>query len=301
MGMTERDRKVMAAALVLVVLGAFWFLIISPKRTAVAEAEKAKQDAQASLDTAKQAEIAAKAVKKEKPEEYAKLIKLGAAIPTNDDFASLLVQIDDISNDANVQFVDLTASTTAGGGGSTDGVGGSSCEPEGGASGATGVPSADPSAATGATGSSAPAGATAQTWVGRDKAKAQDAAADANARNAATSDAAACATAPTLADLSAQAAGLDKYSYTLTFKGSFFNLDTMFGDLLGLVKTHNGRVTVNGRLLDINSINLAVSEFPQLSATVQMTGYSMPLGGSAAAAPAAPAAPGVPAASTTGQ
>jgi hypothetical protein len=293
MSMTERDRKVLMGVIALVVLGACWFLLIAPKRSAVAEAQTAKDNAVTELETAKQAEIAAKAVKVEKPEEYAKLIKLGAAIPVDEDFESLLVQFNDIANENDVQFANLATSGAASGGGPTAAVGGSSCDSPADAAGA--------SAATGAT--STPAtGSTAQTWVGASKAKAQNAAAASDARNAEIK-AAICAASPTLADLSAQAAGLTTINYTLTFKGSFFDLDTMFGDILGMVKAHNGKVSVNGRLLDITSINLASEAFPMLTANVQMTGYKLPsAAAAAAAAPAAPAAPaGTPAATTTGK
>lgn len=296
MSMTERDRKVLMAVIGLVLVGALWFLLISPKRAAVAEAEKAKADAQVSLDTAKQAEAAAKAVKIDKPEAYAKVIRLGAAIPADDDFNSLLVQVNDIADDADVSFVNLTVSTGGGSGqGATAGVGGTSCDADGSTSstGSTGAAPAPAPAPTGGTGS------TAQTWVGKSRDKALNAKAQTEASDAAAAQLA-CSTAPTLADLSAQAAGLPVYHYSLTFKGSFFDLDTMFGELLGMVKSHNGRVSVNGRLLDINGINLTVDNFPALNAAVQMTGYSMPNQAPAATAPTAPIpSTGTPAASTT--
>jgi hypothetical protein len=297
MAMTDRDRKVLLIVVAFVLVAASWFLLISPKRAAVAEAQTARDNAAKELETAKQAEIAVKAVKIEKPEDYAKLIKLGAAIPTDDDFESLLVQFNDIANDANVEFSNLAASGGQAGAGSTAAVGGSSCDTAPGAAPATEIA---PSAATGAA-STAATGSTAQTWVGKSKEKAQDAAAATEAHDAAV-QAASCASAPTLADLSAQAAGLTSIDYTLTFKGSFFDLDTMFGDILGLVKTHNGQVKVNGRLLDITTISLAIDSFPNLTASVQMTGYMLPAQAAAAATPAAPAAPaGTPAASTAGQ
>lgn len=298
MAMTDRDKKVLAAVLVLVVLGAFWFLVLGSKRNAVAEAEQAKTDAQTQLETAQQAAAAAQVVKEAKPEPYAKLIKLGAAIPATDDFTGVMIQMNDIADKANVQFQDLAMVLGAGDGGATEGVGGSSCDvtPE---AGATPPPAAgeDPTGAGGpAAGTTGEVGSTAETFVGKSRDRAEDATEKANARIAATQ--AACAAAPTLADLSAQAAGLKMYNLNLTFKGSFFNLDSMFGQLLGMVSKRNGKLNVSGRLLDIRSINLTIAEFPLLSASVVMTGYSIDT--AAAAAPAAPAAPeGTPAATTT--
>ncbi len=291
MGMTDRDRKVLMAVLVLLLIGGLWFMLIKPKQAAVSEANAAKQEAQAALDSANAAEAAAKAVKLEKPEHYAKLVRLGAAIPADDDFASLLVQIDGLGLDHDVKLRDLAVAPGAAGG-ATAAVGGTSCEDPG-ASGQTGEAASAP-ASTPATGS------TSETWVGKSKDKAEDAAATAAARNAQT--AALCAKSATLADLSAKAAGLESTTYTLSFRGSFFDLDTFFGKLLGLVRTHNGKVTVNGRLLDITQINLSVQEFPMLSAAVQVTGYMIPAGGLPTQTPEAPAPPpaGTPAADTGG-
>lgn len=50
-----------------------------------------------------------------------------------------------------------------------------------------------------------------------------------------------------------------------------------------MVKAKNGKVKVTGRLLQINGINMAVKEFPNLSASVEMTGYALPVGSTIAA------------------
>ena len=61
---------------------------------------------------------------------------------------------------------------------------------------------------------------------------------------------------------------------------------------------------MTGRLLQINSLALDSSEFPDISADIQMTGYSLPddASATAGASPAAPAgapAPAAPASTTT--
>jgi hypothetical protein len=278
--MTERDRKVLAVVLALVVFGGFWFLVVGKKRSAIKTAEAAQVTAQQQLDQAKAAEIAAKSVAKVKPAAYSRLLRLGKAIPIDKDFESLLVQINDITVDSDVSFVSLTTSTAdaedAKLGGAT---GSTTCDV------APAAASATPATTTPATGAVAtPAGATgstAETWVGKDRDQAKAAAAtasdDKNAEaEAAAAEAAACATSPTLTDLTANAAGLKSESFGLSFTGDFYNLKDVFNGIQDLVKVHNGRVSVTGRLLDINSIALAISTFPTLSATVQMTGYQLP-------------------------
>jgi hypothetical protein len=111
----------------------------------------------------------------------------------------------------------------------------------------------------------------------RDKAKNADAASDsANAASDAASTAVDCATSPSLTDIAATAAGLETESYTFAFTGSFYDLKAVYNGILDLVTVHNGRVGVTGRLLDINSISMTVTNFPELSASVQMTGYKLP-------------------------
>jgi hypothetical protein len=289
MGMTERDRKVLAVVLALVVLGGFWFLVIGKKRKAITAAQTTQAAAQQELGQAQAAEAASKNVVKVKPVAYSRLLRLGKAIPDDDDFQSLLVQISDLSDDEKVQFVSLTSSDATDTATSTGPTGQTSCEAGAsdvaGASGATGAAPAPSTAATGASGAT---GSTAQTWIGRDRDKAKNAAAEAS--QAAEKAATACAESPTLTDLTATAAGLTKIIYSFNFKGSFFNLHNVVDGVLGFVKVHNGKVTANGRLLDISTMNFSVETFPSLNATINMTGYKLPDEAASTAAAAAAAA-----------
>jgi hypothetical protein len=286
MAMTDRDKKVLAAVLGLLLLAGIWFLMIRPKQTAVSEAQTRKDQAQAALDAAKVDETAAKAVKREKPQSYARIVRLGAAVPVGPDFESLLVQINSIAEKSQVSFENLSVAMSNADSGATAAASGTTCQPAG-ATGAT---------AGGSTGST---GSTAQTWVGSSINKANNAAGTANSTNAqrqTTTAELSCDAAPTLADLSAQAAGLTSYSYTLTFKGSYFKLEDVLERVLGLVKVKNGQVAVDGRLLDIKQMTFNIDEFPVLTANIQLTGYSMPVAEAATTQSASPS--GTPASST---
>lgn len=286
MGMTDRDKKVLAVVLALAVLGGYWFLVYGKNKGKIADAEAARAEAQQQLSAATAAEANAKNIAKIKPVAYSRLMKLGKAVPADDDFKSLVVQISDLSEDSDVAFLSLSANEGAsdGGSGPTAGVAGTSCDV--GSTGATGASAAAPAPA-GVTGAS---GSTAETWVGKSRDKAEDA-----AGKASTPSVEDCAKSPTLTDISASAAGLKKYDYTFEFKGDFYKLHTVFDGILDMVKAHNGRVKVTGRLLDINSINLAVEAFPTLTASVELTGYSLPDPEEIAAAEAAAAAAAAPA------
>jgi hypothetical protein len=291
--MTERDKKVLAIVIAVVVLGGYWFLVLGKKRSAIKEAETAQIAAQQELDATRAAEQKALVTAKVKPAAYSRLMRLGKAIPQDKDFESLLVQINAVSLDSNVQFVSLSASPGKAGGAGTGATGTTTCDVTGTTGATAGGSTGAASPATGATGAS---GSTAQTWVGkdRDKAKAAVTASDqANANTEAASNFS-CDTAPSLTDIAAQAAGLETESFNFTFNGSFYDLKSVYNGILDLVEVHNAKVSVSGRLLDINSISMAVSEFPNLSATVLMTGYKYadtPAAGTtpAAAAPAAAA------------
>jgi hypothetical protein len=294
MGMTDRDKKVLAVISALVVLGGFWFLVVGKKRSAIKEAQAAQLAATKSLEDAKAKEAASRLLAKVKPASYAKLVRLGKAIPDNDDFQSLLVQVNDLTDDANVSFISLTSSAQTAAAASTTPDAGSTAQTtscDAGAAGATAAATATGSTGAAPTSSTGGTGSTAKTWVGKDRDKAKAAAAAGNANQAAAANATFdCSRAPTLTDLSAQKAGLTPISYSLNFKGSFYDLHDVYDRLLALVKVHNAKVKVTGRLLDINSIAMSVTDFPMLTAAVQMTGYRLPDEAAAAAATASASA-----------
>lgn len=279
MGMTARDQKVLAVVVALVVLGGYWFLVVGKKKAAIADAQEAQIAAQAELDSAKAAESAALTVAKVKPAAYSRLLRLGKAIPADKDFESLLVQVNNITVDSLVSFVSLSAAPS-----STEAVkpGGASetttCDVTGASGGASGATAAAPaSPATGATGTT---GSTAVSSVGQNRDAAKGAVGASDGANTATENAAnavSCDNSPTLTDIAAGTAGLKSESYTFTFTGSFYRLKDVYNGLLDMVKVRNGRVSVTGRLLDINSISMSIATFPELTATVQMTGYKLPI------------------------
>lgn len=294
MGMTDRDKKLLAIFAVVILLGGYWFLVLGKKRSAVAEANQAKVAAQKSLDDAKSAVQVGRREKKRYPVSYSRVVRLGKAIPGDSDLASLIVQASDISDETGVRFESLTISEgamPAGTAGATDSTGtGTTCG-EGGAT--------DSAGATGATGPTQ-----ANTAIGKTINNAKTAAGNASARNSAADTAAQdqaqkCASAPTLTDLAAASAGLRLSSFKFKFKGNFFNLHDVIHRLMGMVETFDGKVKVTGRLLQINSVSMTSDSFPDLSADIDMTGYMLPESTSltAGATPSGPA--GSPAANAT--
>lgn len=292
MGMTDRDKKLMAIFAVVVLLGGYWFLVLGKKRAAVAEAEQSKISAQKALDDAKNAAQAGKREKKRYPVSYSRVVRLGKAIPEQADLASLIVQVSDISDETGVRFESLVSSDTPAAGGATAGGATGGVTTTCGESGAT----ASTGAAAGATGGATGGGATGSTGstgptqannalggLGRAINHAHVAAgtASTDASNAAAASAEQaqakrCAGAPTLTDLAAASAGLRLSTFSFKFKGNFFNLHEVIHRLMGMVETRGGKVKVAGRLLQINAVNLTSSSFPDLDAQIDMTGYMLP-------------------------
>lgn len=99
-------------------------------------------------------------------------------------------------------------------------------------------------------------------------------------------------------------AGLAVMPYTLTFDGDFFTIADFIDGLDSLVKTKDGTVAVDGRLLTIDGFSLNAAQnkgFPALEATFSVTTYLTPpsQGVTAGATPESPAT-ATPAATITG-
>lgn len=92
------------------------------------------------------------------------------------------------------------------------------------------------------------------------------------------------------------AAGFPTEPFTFTFSGNFFHLSDFFGRLQRFVTATNQRISVRGRLISLNAINLGPGPqgYPQITATVSATTYLLPAsqGVQAGATPAGPAAAG---------
>ena len=88
-------------------------------------------------------------------------------------------------------------------------------------------------------------------------------------------------------------AGLPTEQFTITLSGNYFDLSSFFNKLEGFVVSENGTLTIRGRLMTINAVNLVPGPngFPQITATVSATTYIVPptegpFGGATPAGPA---------------
>lgn len=247
--MKGSNRLVFAVLALVVLAGAFWMLLISPKREEASKLDKKVERLETSLAQHQAEAETAEAARREFPTNYSQLVVLGKAVPADAETSSLLVQIQHISERSHVRFEEINLTTEGGG-------------------------EAAPVVAAGEGGELA-----SPTEV-------------------------AASTLPLGASVGP--AGLNAMPYTLNFTGDFFHVADFIHGLDNLVKTTNAKVSVDGRLLTVNSFSLSPSEegFPKLAATFSVTTYLTPpeqgLTGGATPSGPAPTATATPASSTIG-
>jgi Pilus assembly protein, PilO len=246
--LTDRDKKLMMIILPLVLVLAFWFLVLSPKRkeaktlaTQVTTAQQARDTAVAQAATLQQA-------KSRFATEYAEMVRLGKALPTNVDMPSLLVQLSQSAKGTGIEFGDIHVGPRA--------------------VAAPVTPITLPGAK-----AKTSLGQIAQNAAG---AQASETSAAGASNTAATAAGATGATGASGAATTSNAPGLDEVPLTFKFGGQFFDLADFFHHLKRFVRVTNKRINVQGRLLTIDSLKFASTKFPDLEADVTATIYLTP-------------------------
>lgn len=106
------NNKLIVAMLALVVLaGAFWMMLLSPKREEASKFGKEVEQLKTSLAQHESEAANALAAKREFSTNYSQLVVLGKAVPADSETASLLVQIQHIAEHSRVRFEEITLSS----------------------------------------------------------------------------------------------------------------------------------------------------------------------------------------------
>jgi type II secretory pathway pseudopilin PulG len=148
---TARDRIVIMVVLAVGAVVAGWMLVVSPKRDQAAALSTQISAQQTQLDTARSQLAAGQSARKAFAGQYAQLAKLGEAVPPDDDVPSLIYQVQNAAEDANVSFRGLqlgnagsssssSSSSSSGAPGSSSAAAAPSQLPPGAAVGAAGLP-----------------------------------------------------------------------------------------------------------------------------------------------------------------
>ena len=299
MTLTDRDRKIMIALVPVVVLVAYWFLLLAPKREQASTAKQELATQQQRLETARAAAQAAEGAKEDFDASYAQVVRLGKAIPSTVDMPSLLVQLDAAAAGTGIRFTKIATGDRVPGATATPAQ--TTTPPAAGSeSGTTGTPAA----AGGETAQSQP-GAAAEAANNTQQTANQDTAA-AEQSGVQPSDTQTSTTAGATTETGDAAAtappGLETVPLELEFEGNFFNLADFFHDVKRFVSVANSNVLVSGRLLTVESVRWTSDEtiFPHIRAEITATVYLSPKaqGVTAGASPQGPAT-GTPASGTT--
>ena len=239
--MTNRDRMLIGALACLVAVAGFWFLALKPKRADAAAATARVAEAQTKLTAANQALASATTARASFRTDYATAARLGKAVPDDDDAASLVFQLESAARKAHIDFRSLT-------------VGGATAA-------ATPAPAPAPSGTSSSSSSSKTSSSTSTT----------------PSTTGTTGAAAATPTGTSTLPPGVVAGenGMNKLPFTFVFDGDYFSLSKLLDLVRSFTTTNGDTVTVRGRLMTIESVNLQESRngFPQVKATVNATAY----------------------------
>jgi Tfp pilus assembly protein PilO len=277
--LSDRDRKLAFAIIPIVLLVAYWFLLLAPKREAAATASKDLSEQTQRLDQARAAATAANQAKTNFAADYAEIVRLGKAIPAGVDMPSLVVQLDRAAAGTGIRFTRIAT-------GERD------------PATAAAAPAPAP-APTGSGQSSTPVqagGETAQSAPGGAVESANNTAAQ-QSQAATAADQSGVASADTQTSTStggglpigggagapgtptaAAAPALDTVPLEMEFIGNFFNLADFFHDIKRFVHVANSNVVVSGRLVTIDGVKYSSDPqlFPRIKAEVTATVYLSP-------------------------
>ena len=115
--MTARDRTVIVVVLALAAIVGSWLLVIQPKRNLASKLGDQVKSEQAQLDSVRAQVASGEAARRAYASSYTALVRLGEAVPADDNVPSLIVQVQGAASATDVDFRDValapgTASST---------------------------------------------------------------------------------------------------------------------------------------------------------------------------------------------
>jgi hypothetical protein len=122
---TRRNSILIVAVAFIAAAGAFWMLVLTPKRDEAASLSKQITAKQATLAEAELEVASYEKARLAYPGNYTKIARLGKAVPTDDDVRSLLIQLNSAAEKSKVDFRTINLEQ-AGGAAPAPGSGGSS-------------------------------------------------------------------------------------------------------------------------------------------------------------------------------
>ena len=117
--MTTRDRMVLIAVVVLVVLAGGWVLVVSPERKKAGAEQAQVQSARQQLETAQSQANSARAAERRYNAAYSSVVSLGKAVPPSEEVPSLIYQLELASDQRDIEFTSITSGNAGGSGSSS--------------------------------------------------------------------------------------------------------------------------------------------------------------------------------------
>jgi Tfp pilus assembly protein PilO len=113
---TKNPKLLIAVVAVMAAVGAYWMLVLAPKREQLAELDTQVSAAQAELGQAQATLKTYEQAQGEYRNNYATVVRLGKAVPADDDIRSLVVQLDSAASSSGVDFDRITVGEGGGSG-----------------------------------------------------------------------------------------------------------------------------------------------------------------------------------------
>jgi type II secretion system (T2SS) protein M len=117
--MTTRDRLVLMTLIVLAVLAGGWLLLVSPERKQAAKVQAQVSSARQQLASAQAQASEARSAQVKYTTAYASMVSLGKAVPAEEEVPSLIYQLDQLSNQRDIDFNSISTGTSGGASGGT--------------------------------------------------------------------------------------------------------------------------------------------------------------------------------------
>jgi Tfp pilus assembly protein PilO len=301
--LTDRDRKILMAIVPILVIVAYWFVLLSPKREQASVAADALAKQEKRRDKAQAAAKAGNSASKDFDADYTQIVRLGKAIPAQVDMPSLLVQLDAAAAGTGIRFTKIAQGARV--------AAPAPAPPP--SSGSESGKAGTPAAAGGAPAQSAPGAAvesanTAQQAANSSTAGAEQSGVNPTDTQTSTSSDSGLplgggATAPGAPGATSPGAGgLETVPLEMELVGNFFNLADFFHRVKRFVRVANQNVVVSGRLITLEAVRWSSDPeiFPRVRAEISATVYLSPKvqGATAGATPQGPPA-GLPVAPAT--
>lgn len=294
MSLTDRDRKIVLLIVPALLIAAYWFLLLSPKRDEASQAATTLTEQTDRRDAAQARVDSLSGDRTNFAADYAEIVRLGKAVPPTVDMPTILVQLDAAARGTKITFTKITAddrvpaTTTTTAPPNAPGSGdGSQPAAAGGAPAQSGPGTAAESAGN-SVNTANNASSAAESGVNPSDTQTSE-----SARDGALPVGGGTAT-PGMASSGSGTPGLDTVPITLEFVGTFFDLADFTHRIKRYVESDREDLLVRGRLITIDGIEFKSEPdtFPKITATLTATAYLAPAaeGATAGATPTGPEA-----------